>query len=106
MIKKLSFMAALWLPGLAYAGNPSADLSVQIVPAPPPAPAVAAGFTTLTLNADFSTPFYANKANWLDCGGATSPQWYKQWVAFGSNGVAAPCSAILQETDPLTGRPA
>jgi hypothetical protein len=32
MIKKLSFMAALLLSGLAYAGNPSADLSVQIVP--------------------------------------------------------------------------
>src|SRR3954468_24749220 len=32
MIKKLSFMAALLFSGLAYAGNPSADLSVQIVP--------------------------------------------------------------------------
>lgn len=33
MIKDLFFTAALLVPGLAYAGNPSADLSVQIVPA-------------------------------------------------------------------------
>jgi hypothetical protein len=33
MIKKLFFLAALLVPDLAYAANPSADLSVQIVPA-------------------------------------------------------------------------
>ena len=35
MIKKLLLGAALLVPGLAYAGNPSANLSVQIVPAMP-----------------------------------------------------------------------
>jgi len=33
MIKKLFFMAALLMPGLAYGANPTAGLSVQIVPA-------------------------------------------------------------------------
>ena len=32
MIKKLFFVAALLAPNLAYAGNPSTDLSVQVVP--------------------------------------------------------------------------
>src|ERR1700730_16567866 len=71
MIKKLFFMAALLAPGLAYGGNPSADLTGQIVPAgsgpPVPAPAAAAGFTTLAGNFDFSQPLYATQSNWLDC---------------------------------------
>lgn len=33
MIKKLLFMAVLLVPELTYGGNPSADLSVQVVPA-------------------------------------------------------------------------
>src|SRR5690349_20905051 len=33
MLRKLFFTAALLLPGLAYGGNPSADLSVQVAPA-------------------------------------------------------------------------
>jgi hypothetical protein len=32
MIKQLFFTAALLVPGLTYGGNPSADLSVQVVP--------------------------------------------------------------------------
>ena len=32
MIKKLFFMAALLMPGLAYVGNLSVDLSIQVVP--------------------------------------------------------------------------
>jgi hypothetical protein len=32
MIKTLFFIAALLVPGFAYAGNPSADLSVQVFP--------------------------------------------------------------------------
>jgi hypothetical protein len=32
MTKQLFFTAALLLPGLAYSGNPSAELSVQMVP--------------------------------------------------------------------------
>jgi hypothetical protein len=36
MIKKLFFLAALMAPGLALGANPTADLSVQVVPAGPP----------------------------------------------------------------------
>ena len=113
MIKKLLFTAALLVPGLAYAGTPSATLPGQIAPAGSdpgvPAPAAAAGFTTVAINDDFSQPFWANKANWLDCNdGITSPPasplYYRSWVGFGFP--AAPCSAVLQETDQLTGLPA
>ena len=78
MIKKLFYIAALLLPGLAYAGDPSADLPVQVVPsgggiacdvgpnAPPvPAPAQAAGFTHCALNMDFTTSAVdGNGVNW------------------------------------------
>src|SRR6266478_9018702 len=96
MIKKLFFTAALLVPGLANGADPSATLPVQIVPSGSPraipAGAQAAGFTTLALDADFSLPFYATQSNWLDCAGATSPQWYRAWIGFGS-GIAGPCSA-------------
>jgi hypothetical protein len=74
-----------------------------------PAAATAAGFTTVALNDDFSQPFWANKANWLDCNdGITSPpaspRYYRSWEGFGF--LAAPCSAVLQENDPFTGTPA
>jgi hypothetical protein len=78
MIKKLFFTTALVVPSLAYAGNPSADLAVQIVPAvAPPAPAAAAGFMTLARNWDFSQPKYAVQSNWLDCNGTRSDvEWH------------------------------
>jgi hypothetical protein len=81
MIKKVFFMAALLVPGLAYAGSPSADLSVQVVPAGPnpavPAPAAAAGFTTLALNADFTSPAYSNKSTFVnECGATATPRWH------------------------------
>jgi hypothetical protein len=88
MIKKLFFLAAMLVPGLAFGGNPSADLSVQIRPAgsgpTPPAGASAAGFTTLALTLDFQTNqacigttcVAANSlANWFDKAGASSPMW-------------------------------
>jgi hypothetical protein len=107
MIKNLLVAMALLAPALALAANPTADLSVQIVAtgSTVPAPAQAAGFTTLALNADFSLPFYATQSNWLDCAGASNPQWYRAWIGFGS-GIAAPCSAANQQTDPSTGQPA
>src|SRR6516165_10414332 len=107
MIKKLLFSAALLAPGVASAGTPSATLPGQIVPAGSvPAPAAAAGFTTTVLDYDFSQPFYANTANWLDCAGATTPQWWYAWVGFGAGPWGAPCSAISQATDPSSGLPA
>jgi hypothetical protein len=82
MIKRLFFTAALLAPGFAYAGDPSANLQVQIVPAggtacdtgtnAPTIPAVAqaAGFTTCALYLDFTAGGYAaNTANYVkNCG--------------------------------------
>ncbi len=105
MIKKLVFIGALLVPGLVYGANPTANLSVQIVPggstpAVPPG-AQAAGFTTLAANYDFTQPM---PANWLGCQpwDGQKHQWYQD-----SGGGAVdtsgkiPCPLIT--TDPLTG---
>ncbi len=68
-------------------------------PTPPPG-AVAAGFTTLAISLDFqvgqacvagtcvpTSPF----SNWLDCAGASSPQWGAEHAGF--------CGQITQVTD-------
>jgi hypothetical protein len=105
MIKKIFFTAVLLLPGLAYGQTPSAGVSVQVVPSvcnnpTPPHPAQAAGFTTLAGCWDFTQQSSVNVvnggaktinwtvlSNWLDCAGASSPQW---WAHFYSSNV--PCS--------------
>jgi hypothetical protein len=106
MIKQLFFTTVLLAPGLAYAGTPSATLPGQIVPAgsdpTPPAPATAAGFTTLVLNSDFTTPFYATLSNWLDCAGAGTPSWFL--IAQSGDSVAAPCSDIVVGADGSNGQ--
>jgi hypothetical protein len=107
-IKKLFFTAALLVPGFARAFSSSADLSVQIEPAGPdraiPAQAKTAGFTLLAFESDFTQPFYAKGSRWLDCAGASKPQWFRgAWPGFSN---FAPCSQIRQATDPLTGTPA
>jgi hypothetical protein len=63
-------------PGDANVAEAAADAS-ESGPTPPPE-AKAAGFLTLAANYDFSTPFYANTANWLDCDN-TNPNvpWHK-----------------------------
>ena len=104
MIKALFFTAALLAPGLACGANPSADLSVQIVPAGStpavPAAAQAAGFTTLAYDADFSQPFYATQSNWLDCGARGGSQnWHSGMPGISSK---LPCD-VNQGTDPVTG---
>ena len=90
MIKTLFFISALLLlPGLGYAGNPSAPFSDQVVPADPPssvacgygpnysgsipAPAQAAGFNTCAVNLDFGSAALSNPATYIDCMGAGSP---------------------------------
>jgi hypothetical protein len=115
MIKQLFFTAALLAPSLAYAGNPSADLTIQIVPPPPPnpgvpAPAAAAGFTTPVIRADFTVPgnFWSNTANYItNCGAAASvPGQPATWhfTTFGvSNNQLAPCSRTSIVTDPVYG---
>ena len=125
MIKQLILAAALVVPGLAYAGDPSADLSVQIVPAAPspapplgggiacdqgpnaaliPAPAQAAGFTKCLLNADFTSAAYANPANWLqECGygGSASGTTFRliENDAVHSHVQSAPCNRAVMTTD-------
>lgn len=90
MIKKVICTVALLLPGLAYSANPNANLTGQITPAQSdptvPAGAQAAGFTTLAANWDFTanTMCIAGScvpasplSNWLDCAGASNPQWWE-----------------------------
>jgi hypothetical protein len=113
MIKKLFFLAALLAPGLAYSGNPSADLSVQIVPAGPttssqcpnaaPPEAQSAGFTAMVLCEDFtqSIPNSAGTgltANWNGCGNGAGQLWYIQPT---ENQVNGGCNDIKQIVDPL-----
>ena len=97
MIRKLFYIAALLLPGLAYGGSPSTDLSVEVVSSGAgiacdsgpnyngsvPAPAQAAGFTHCALNADFTTNTtdsrgtnYRNVNTFLsNCGGPVGSGW-------------------------------
>jgi hypothetical protein len=113
MIIKLFSPALLVVPTLAYGENPSADLSVQIVPTGKvfacdigpdylgsiPAPAQAAGFTHCAANYDFTstsnftyngnTINFSNITTWLDCAGAPSPLWFN--VGYGGT-PATPCS--------------
>ena len=102
MIKRLFFTAVLLMPSLAYAGNPSANLSVQVVPAastpPLPAGAQAAGYTTLAFHSDFTSPSYSNVANWLDCAGASNPTWFVD-AANGTPAGPVPCGRISMTTD-------
>jgi hypothetical protein len=106
MIRTLFRIATILAPSFACAANPSANLSVQIVPpqsAPTPAVPTAAqnaGFTTLAANFDFSQPFYASQSNWLDCGNTGGPQtWHS-----GEPGIPSglPCN-VFQGADPVTG---
>jgi hypothetical protein len=110
MIKKLFFTAALLVPALAYGADPSANLPIQIVPASAvPAPAQAAGFTTLIINDNFQSAGFASTSTWLDCNDGTTPPanplYWRAWVGFGTN-INGPCSAITQATDPVGGQPA
>jgi hypothetical protein len=108
--------AALLVACHAYGADPTADLTIQVVPAGGggiacaigpnytgaiPAPAQQAGFTTCARNNDFTQTL---PSNWLNCTfDHASAQWY-----FGHPqnipGVNLPCSSVIfQTTDPLTG---
>ncbi len=131
MIKQLFLTAALLLPGLAYAGNPSADLSTQIVPAAPPptppppggniacdqgpnasaipAPAQRAGFTHCALNADFTIvggPF-SDPSTFVNPCGASNSLWPNgsnfYWENFLDASKHPPCSRVSIITDPVFG---
>jgi hypothetical protein len=57
-----------------------------------PAPAVAAGFTTLLLNSDFTSPAYANTSTWLQCAGANPYIW-----RLGQFWTSGPCPTIVND---------
>jgi hypothetical protein len=107
MVKGLFFMAALLASGLAYGGNPSADLSIQIIPAgsdpPVPAGARAAGFTTLAANYDFSQAQFAVQSNWLDCARNDNTKTWHYGSPFDPPSHFSPCN-INQAIDPVTGQ--
>jgi hypothetical protein len=87
MIRTLSSSTILLLTGVAFAANPSADLSVNVTPTPPAA-AAAAGFTTLALDSEFSQP---QPTGWLGCrGSASGAKWYAGIE--GGDTVTVPCS--------------
>jgi hypothetical protein len=91
MKRTLLFAAALLAPRLAYSADPAA-----------PDGALAAGFTTLAANYDFSQALYATQSNWLDCNGTNdSLPWHSGIPGLGPNSQVA-CN-ILQRTDPSTG---
>jgi hypothetical protein len=117
MLKNVFFLAALLAPGLAYGGNPSADLSVQVTPggttstqcpSTAPAEAVHVGFTAMVLCNDFTQPL-PNSA------GTTTDPNYWGCVGHGTGGVlngqvwwpqssSVGCSDFDQEVDSTTGQ--
>ena len=115
MIKQLLFTAALLVPGLAYAGNPSADLSIQVVPAGTAGTcgtimgqagtdATAAGFTTCALYNDFTTQIPNTvgtglPSNWLNC--STTSDAGGVWNWYG--GTSSCPRDVTQVTDPTYG---
>jgi hypothetical protein len=123
MIRKLFLAAALLVPGLAYGANPSADLSVKVVPAgkagicgvimgQAATDAAAAGFNTCALYNDFTTAIPNSvgtglPSNWLDCNldGGTSAVWYWGFASFENSSNALPCTGHVawNVTDPVYG---
>lgn len=113
--------ACLLVPCAVFAV--SSTLTVQIVPASSgsgvcnnpsvPHPAQVAGFTTLAYCADFTQQATTNNvvnhtsgimpwttlSNWLQCAGASSPQ----WALLNNNGLGNNCSGISVGNDPVAG---
>ena len=114
VIRKFLFVTStLLLPYLAYAADPSAPLSVQVVPAgsSPMAPtgAQAAGFTTLALNSDFTQQLPSNWLGGCAVAGSGAPTnlndnstghswWMNLWWMYGYQ----PCT-VAQRIDPAFG---
>lgn len=96
MIRKLLFITSLlMLPIAAQAVSSSAVLSVVVGPSgsvTTPAAAVAAGFTTLALNTDFSAP---PSGSWFGCVGAGPGLTWYQGQEGGDYGSQTPCNTNL-----------
>jgi hypothetical protein len=118
MIKKLFVLAVLLLPSLAYGGNPSANLSVQVGPAASvgvacgigpnytgsiPAPAQMTGLTACAANYEFANSAYSNLTSWLDCStyGTGTGQWHIGIAGFPSWGQ---CNQFSMVTDSSIGK--
>jgi hypothetical protein len=125
MRKTLLLAVALLVPGLAYGGNPSANLSVQVVPAgkgtcgtimgQAATDAAAAGFNTCALYNDFTTPIPNTvgtglPSNWLDCNldASTSAVWYWGFSLFQNSSEVHPCAGHVDwnVVDPVYGNDA
>jgi hypothetical protein len=112
MIRIALFMAVLAAPILAHGASPTANLSVNVIPATsgatgncpttPPAEAQRAGYTTLAYCLDGGTSMTASLSNWIDCnyGDAPNPP---LWL---TQGTASFCDTNhwSQGTDPATGK--
>jgi hypothetical protein len=81
--KIAAFSLAMIAASPAVAQSPSDGI--------PPPGAQAAGYTTLAFKSDFTDPYFANRSNWLDCAGASSPQWF---MAGGNGQSPPPCSRV------------
>jgi hypothetical protein len=127
-MKKLLFMAVLLVPGLAYGQNPSAELSVSVVPTSNgiacgvgpayvgsvPTPAQTAGFTTCAANYDFTSSSnftfggktfnFSTVSTWMSCGTTSAsnsqPLWFQNNRSLGRSGEVA-CNEIAIVADPL-----
>lgn len=115
MIKRLLFAAALLVPGLAYGGNPSANLSIQVVPATTGGTcgsitgqagtdAAVAGFNTCALYNDFTTAIPNSvgtglPAGWLNCNGRTTDT----NAVWNNNSIGTVECSVQQITDPTYG---
>jgi hypothetical protein len=99
MIKKLTFIALALVPCLAYGADPTADLSVRVVPPgsgpDAPAQAVAQGYTRLMLNADFTTGSTTGDMSvCLNCGKYEETQGY-QWYCGFNTILSAACAGNI-----------
>src|SRR5215469_11582933 len=112
MVRTLLFIAVLLAPMFAHSASPTANLSVNVVPATsggngncpasPPPEAQRAGYTTLAYCLDGGTSMTASLSNWLDCNygdTAKPPLWLTQ-------GTASFCDTNHwnQTADPATGK--
>jgi hypothetical protein len=103
MIKKLLLTAALLAPGLAYGEE-------EVVPRP----ALAAGFTTPVVQADFTVPgnFWSDTSKYItNCNAAASIAnqpltWHFTFIPFGEASNPLPCSRTVITPDPTFGNQA
>jgi hypothetical protein len=120
MIKHLAFTAAQLASGVAFAANPSASFSDQVVSAGSdpiacdvgvpytgsiPAAAQAAGFTHCVANYDFTNASFSNPNVWLASGNGSTCNALNPvlWVTNYGDNAYAPCSRFRMVNDTANG---